>query len=129
MSHPTQPRAAQQHFSVNIWAGLLGDHTICPVPWITVEDRRPSSLAAVCMEFFFCCHRKSTVYETSFASVEDFIDQKFVAAGRIRCMPGIFQNVRNSMQNHCHIRQTTSGGNFQLLLYNKQPFNEMFSIP
>ncbi|GFV44350.1 hypothetical protein TNCV_998741 [Trichonephila clavipes] len=43
--------------------------------------------------------RKSLMPEKTFPSVEDFIARISVAAGRLRDMPGIFQNIRNSMQH------------------------------
>ncbi|GFY18399.1 uncharacterized protein TNCV_2396281 [Trichonephila clavipes] len=47
--------------------------------------------------------------ETPFLSFEDLSTRISVAAERIRDMPGIFQNVNNSMQHHCYASQTTSG--------------------
>ncbi|GFV50318.1 hypothetical protein TNCV_622261 [Trichonephila clavipes] len=47
------------------------------------------------------------------ASVENLIAQIFVAAGRIRDISGIFQNVRNSIQCRCQAFQTISGRNFK----------------
>ncbi|GFX01546.1 hypothetical protein TNCV_3970491 [Trichonephila clavipes] len=48
-------------------------------------------------------------------SAEDRIAQISVAVGKIRDMPAIFQNVRNSEQRHFQASQTTSGRNFELL--------------
>ncbi|GFV41600.1 hypothetical protein TNCV_3627511 [Trichonephila clavipes] len=47
-----------------------------------------------------------------FLSVEDFIGRISVVAGRIRDVPGIFQNVRNSIQCPCQAFQTTFDRNF-----------------
>ncbi|GFU42385.1 transposable element Tcb1 transposase [Trichonephila clavipes] len=52
-----------------------------------------------CMNFLQV-HIKSLLYETPFPSKEGNT-QTPVAAERIRDMPGIFQNVRNSMQHSC----------------------------
>ncbi|GFX88342.1 hypothetical protein TNCV_1705621 [Trichonephila clavipes] len=68
------------------------------------------------MDFFFLGHMKSLAYSSS---VEDLIALISVAAGRIRDIPGNFQNLRNSMQHYCLVCQTTSGCNFEhLLQYN-----------
>ncbi|GFT72927.1 hypothetical protein TNCV_1976481 [Trichonephila clavipes] len=45
------------------------------------------------------------VRETPVFSVEDHISQIFVASGRIRDMPGILQNVRNSKQCRCQVER------------------------
>ncbi|GFX88341.1 hypothetical protein TNCV_1705622 [Trichonephila clavipes] len=50
------------------------------------------------MDFFFLGHMKSLAYSSS---VEDLIALISVAAGRIRDIPGNFQNLRNSMQHYC----------------------------
>ncbi|GFX50612.1 hypothetical protein TNCV_2721991 [Trichonephila clavipes] len=47
---------------------------------------------------FFWDQIKSLVYKTPIPSVEDLIDRIYVAAGRIRDLREIFQNVRNSTQ-------------------------------
>ncbi|GFW28202.1 hypothetical protein TNCV_4499321 [Trichonephila clavipes] len=49
-------------------------------------------------------------------SVEDLIARLYVAAERICDMPGIFQNVWNSMQHRCQACQTTSDRNLEHFL-------------
>ncbi|GFU16021.1 hypothetical protein TNCV_1299861 [Trichonephila clavipes] len=50
------------------------------------------------------------------ADFEGLIARISVAAGRIVDMPGIFQNVRNSLQRRCQTCKTTCGRNFEHLL-------------
>ncbi|GFX18142.1 hypothetical protein TNCV_1578211 [Trichonephila clavipes] len=59
---------------------------------------------------------KCLMHKTTFPSVEDFIARISVTDRRIRDMPGIFQNMRNSVPRRCQICQKTSGRNFEHLL-------------
>ncbi|GFV92862.1 hypothetical protein TNCV_1347111 [Trichonephila clavipes] len=59
------------------------------------------------------------VYETPIPSVEDLIARISVATEKIRNMPEIFQNVKNSMQRHCQACQTASGRHFKHQLWYK----------
>ncbi|GFV13042.1 hypothetical protein TNCV_3175771 [Trichonephila clavipes] len=52
---------------------------------------------------------KSLVCETSVLSVEGITARIPVIAGRIRDMPGNFENVNNFIQCRCQDCQTTSG--------------------
>ncbi|GFW15145.1 hypothetical protein TNCV_172921 [Trichonephila clavipes] len=59
------------------------------------------------------------MYEPPIPSVEDLLAPISVAAERIRDMPGIFDNIRNSLQRRCQANHTTSDRNFEhLLQYN-----------
>ncbi|GFX05838.1 hypothetical protein TNCV_1662771 [Trichonephila clavipes] len=49
-------------------------------------------------------------------AIKDLIVRISVAAGRISDMPGIFENVRNSVQHRCQAYHSTSGRNFEHLL-------------
>ncbi|GFV91820.1 hypothetical protein TNCV_2974921 [Trichonephila clavipes] len=62
---------------------------------------------------FFWDPIKCSVYETPVLSVEDLIARISIAVERIRDMPGIFQDVRNSLHHPC---QATYGHNFKHLL-------------
>ncbi|GFV35957.1 hypothetical protein TNCV_2867151 [Trichonephila clavipes] len=63
---------------------------------------------------FISGYLKSMVHATLVISVKDPIVRICVAAGRIRDMSGIFQNVRNSMEHHCQDCQTRFGRNIEL---------------
>ncbi|GFV54493.1 transposable element Tcb2 transposase [Trichonephila clavipes] len=61
-------------------------------------------------------HMKSSVSETPVPSVEVFMSRISVTAGRIRDMPKVFDNVRNSMQLRFQACQMTSGHNCEHML-------------
>ncbi|GFW83262.1 transposable element Tcb1 transposase [Trichonephila clavipes] len=63
--------------------------------------------------FFFRGHMKNLVYMMPVSSFEGLIARISAAAWRIRDMPGISQNVRNSTQSHYETYQMTSGRNFE----------------
>ncbi|GFT72520.1 hypothetical protein TNCV_973861 [Trichonephila clavipes] len=46
----------------------------------------------------------------------DLIAKTSMVYGRIRGLPGIFENARNSIQRHCQAFQTASGHKFEHLL-------------
>ncbi|GFU06238.1 uncharacterized protein LOC103524116 [Trichonephila clavipes] len=69
------------------------------------------------LKLVFCrVHWLFLKYETPVPEVEVLIVRISVAAGRIRDMTGIFQNVRNSMLYRCQLCQITSERNFKRLL-------------
>ncbi|GFW58541.1 hypothetical protein TNCV_718411 [Trichonephila clavipes] len=74
---------------------------------------------------FFWDHIKSLVYETPVPSVEDPIDRISVATERIRDMPGILQNVNNSMQCLCQSRCRNCGGGDRGRVAIYRPFGEL----
>ncbi|GFS84936.1 uncharacterized protein TNCV_1305501 [Trichonephila clavipes] len=59
---------------------------------------------------------KEFVVRDAVPSVKYLIARISVATERISDIAGIFQNIRNSMQRHCQIFQTTSGRNIEHLL-------------
>ncbi|GFV55462.1 hypothetical protein TNCV_3776491 [Trichonephila clavipes] len=70
-----------------------------------------------CIDFFFD-HIKSLEYETPIPLVEALVTRLSPVAGRIRNLPGIFQNVRNFVQCPFQAFQSTSNNKFEQLLQN-----------
>ncbi|GBL72167.1 hypothetical protein AVEN_115157-1 [Araneus ventricosus] len=90
----------RQHLNIT-----FGKHWIChgsPVKW----PARSPDLS--CLDFFCWDQMKTLVYETPVYSVEDVVTRISVAAGEMQDLPGIFQNVRNSMRRRCEACVTAS---------------------
>ena len=87
------------------WIGRRG-----PISW---PSRSPDLKS---MDFFFWGTMKDLVYGTPIDSEMD-LDARIVAtSGTVREMPGIFENVRQSMQRCCEACVRVNGRNFEHLL-------------
>ncbi|GFV12386.1 transposable element Tcb1 transposase [Trichonephila clavipes] len=177
-SHCTRPRAMQQRFTVNVWAGIVDDSLLGPyilpprldshkylvflqevlpellsdVPapirrrmWFQQDgasshyarhvreylDRTfpnrwigrgvpvtwpPRSPDLSPLDFFLWGAMKGLVYDTPVVSEMDLVVQISIAAARIHEMPGVFEDVRQSMSRRCHACIHANGRNFKLFL-------------
>ena len=68
-----------------------------------------------CPDFYFWDHMKILVY-TPVDNIEELVVRIAVAAGEIRDMSGVFQNVRISMRRRCEVGIVAGGRNFEDLL-------------
>lgn len=178
--HAIRRRVAQIRFSVNVWAGIMGDHLIGPyllpsrltgpnyllflqqvLPQLLRDERISASTQRTmwfqhdgapahysrdvrnyldvtfgqqwigrggpvrwparspdlsCLDFYLWGHLKSLVYDTPVDNAEELVARIAVAAGEIRDMPGVFQNVRMSMRRRCEACIVARGRNFEHLL-------------
>ncbi|GFV36331.1 transposable element Tcb1 transposase [Trichonephila clavipes] len=176
--HSTRPRAMQQCFTVNVWAGIVGDSlhgphilppqldshkylvflqevlpellTDVPAPirrgmWFEL-DGAPSHYARHVREhldgtfpnrwigsggpvawpprsqiyplwiFFSGVLWKGLVYDTPVVSEMDLVARISIAAARIRELPGVFEDVRQSMSRRCRACIHAIGRNFEHFL-------------
>ncbi|GFW46040.1 DUF4817 domain-containing protein [Trichonephila clavipes] len=176
--HSTQPRAMQQRFTVNVWAGIVGDSLLGPyilphrldshkylvflqevLPELLTDDPapirrrmwfqqdgapshyathvrehldrtfpnrwigrggpvawppRPPDLSP--LDFFLWSAMKGLVYDTPVVSEMDLVARISIAAARIREMPGVFEDVRQSMSRRCRACIHANGRNFEHFL-------------
>ncbi|GFW07589.1 DUF4817 domain-containing protein [Trichonephila clavipes] len=151
--HSTRPRAMQQRFTVNVWAGievlpeLLTD---VPAPirrrmWFQ-QDGAPSHYARHVREhldrtfpnrwigcggpvawpprspdlspldFLLWGAMKGLVHDTPVVSEMDLVARISIAAARIREMPGVFEDVRQSMSRRYRACIHANGRNFEHFL-------------
>ncbi|GFW01257.1 DUF4817 domain-containing protein [Trichonephila clavipes] len=176
--YSTRPRAMQQCFTVNVWAGIVGDSLLGPyilpprldshkylvflqevlpelltdVPapirrrmWFQQDgapshytrhvrehlDRTfpnrwigrggpvawpPRSPDLSPLDFFLWGAMKGLVYDMPVVSEMDLVSRIFIAAARIREMPGVFEDVRQSMSRRCRACIHANGHNFEHFL-------------
>ncbi|GFY09750.1 DUF4817 domain-containing protein [Trichonephila clavipes] len=176
--HSTRPRAMQQRFTVNVWAGIMGDSLLGPyilpprldshkylvflqevLPELLTDvpapirrrmcfqqDGAPSHYARHVREhldrtfpniwiecggpvawppgspdlspldFFLWGAMKGLVYDTPVVSEMDLVARISIAAARIREMPGVFEDVRQSMSRRCRACIHANGRNFEHFL-------------
>ena len=68
------------------------------------------------IDFYFWGHMKTLVHDTPVDNAEELVARITVAAGEIRAMSGLFQNVRISMRRRCEVCIEAGGRNFEHLL-------------
>lgn len=68
------------------------------------------------LDFFFWGHLKSIVYSVPIQNEEHLRERIISGCEYIRNMPGIFENVRQSMRRRCDACIMTTGGHFEQLL-------------
>ncbi|GFU62335.1 DUF4817 domain-containing protein [Trichonephila clavipes] len=89
----------------NRWNGRGG-----PVAW------PPRSPDLSPLDFFLWCAMKGLVYDTPVVSEMDLVARISIAAARIREMPGVFEDVRQSMSRRCRACIHANGRNFEHFL-------------
>ncbi|GFW42820.1 transposable element Tcb1 transposase [Trichonephila clavipes] len=140
--HSTRPRAMQQRFTVNVWAGIVGYSLLGPyilpprldshkylvflqetghfqtdglgvvVPSLGLLD----SLDLSPLDFFLWGAMKGLVYDAPVVSEMDLVARISIAAARIREMAGVFEDVRQSMSRRCRAYIHANGRNFEHFL-------------
>ncbi|GFX02091.1 DUF4817 domain-containing protein [Trichonephila clavipes] len=89
----------------NRWIGRGG-----PVAW------SPRSPDLSPLDFFLWGAMKGLVYDTPVVSEMDLVARISIAAARIREMPGVFEDVRQSMSRRCRACIHANGRNFEHFL-------------
>ena len=69
-----------------------------------------------CLNFYFWGYMKTLIYNIPVDNAQEPVARIAVAAGEIRDMPGVFQNVWISMCRRCEVCIVTGRRNFEHLL-------------